>query len=131
MSYETSFFQLPCGARGFRLEASGTFSGEDAAAMYKLIDSGGELHGLPCLILTRNLSSITSEARRFYVARGYQGDREPWMAAVVTNPIILVTARFLIRITRNERIGLFSREPEAIQWLDERTREDAARAKAT
>jgi len=127
MPFETTFFQLPCGARGFRLETSGTFSGEDAVAMFKLIDSGGELHGLPCLILTRNVSSISSEARRLYVARGNQGDREPWMAVVVTNPIILVTARFLIRITRNDRIGLFSRELEAIEWLDERVREGLAK----
>jgi hypothetical protein len=121
MPYEISFFQLPCGARGFRMEGSGTFSKEDALATLKLVDPGGELHGLPCVVLTRNVGSISPEARRVYSTRG---ELDTWMAVVVTNPVIRVTARFLMRIQKARKTGLFATEEKAIQWLDARVREN-------
>jgi len=125
MPYEMTFFQLPCGARAFRMEGRGTFSREDAVASLKLVDPGGELHGLPCVVLTRNLGSVSPEARRLYAERG---DLGVWMAVVVTNPVIRVTARFLMRIQKARKTDLFATEEKAIAWLDARVREEAAKA---
>ncbi|HZN92486.1 MAG TPA: hypothetical protein VFB81_07260 [Myxococcales bacterium] len=129
MPYETTFFQLPCGARCFRLEAKGTLSGEDAAEMIRQVEPGGELYGLPCLILTRDMTSISPEARRRYAARGDVGDRETFTAVVVTNPVIRVSARFIMRIQRSRRTDLFATEEKALEWLDARVREDMAARK--
>ena len=49
---------------------------------------------------------------------------------VVTNPVVRVTTNFLMRINKARKQRLFTSEAEAILWLDERAREDAARAKA-
>jgi len=130
MPYETTFFQLPCGARGVRLDMRGTISGEDAAALFKEVNPGGVLYRQACLVLTKDLDSFSPEARAVSVG-GKPWDPDMWSAVVVTKPVIRVLINFIARISRSRRLKLFALEPEAIQWLDERAREEAAKVKAT
>jgi len=44
----------------------------------------------------------------------------------VTNPVLRVTANFIARIQGRKKTRMFSGEPEALQWLDARVREDMA-----
>jgi len=130
MPYVTSFFQLPCGARCSRVNTSGTFSREDGVTLIHDWEPGGPLHGLPALVQTRELASVSAEARGFFAGRGSFLEEDPWVAVVVTNPVIRVTTNFILRIQKSKTVRLFSGEPEAIQWLDERIRKERA-AKAS
>jgi len=130
MPYQASFFQLPCGARCSRVDASGNFSGEDAAALIKDWEAGGPLHGMPALVQTSHMTSASSDARRLFSRRPDPGREEPWVAVVVTNPMIRVTVNFVTRIQGGKKMKLFAGEEESIQWLDDRIREEMA-AKAS
>jgi hypothetical protein len=127
MPVEMSTFSLPGGTRCAKLVSSGRFSKEDAEALLKEMNPGGSMVGMPRLVLTQQLTSVAPEARWLFAGRPEEGEREPWVAVVVSNPVVRVTTNFLVRINRNKRVRLFSSEPEATRWLDERIREGAAR----
>ena len=97
MPHETTFFQLPCGARACRIEVSGILSGEEARALIQQLQPGGASRDLPCLFLLQGLDSIPSEARGIF-RQGGLAEVESWEAVVVTNPVIRVTANFVARI---------------------------------
>jgi hypothetical protein len=123
--HETTFFQLPCGARACRIEVSGTLSSEDARTLLQQLQPGGACHDLPCLFLLQKLDSIPSDVRGLLGQRGL-AEVESWEAVVVTNPVMRVTANFVARIQGRKKARMFSDEPEALQWLDARAREDMA-----
>jgi len=52
-----------------------------------------------------------------------------WVAVVVNSLILRVAVNFIMRMNRNPRQRMFGTEEEATRWLDERTRENAAKAK--
>lgn len=126
MPFQTAFSQLPCGERYLRLETSGRFSGEDAEALIKLVNPGGDLHGIPAIVFTQKLESLGSEARALFAGRGDVVQKDPWIAIVVINPVIRVALNFLKRVQRSKNGMLFGNEPAALQWLDARVREDLA-----
>ena len=128
MPFEISSFQLPSGARCARAEVSGTITGEEAAAMVAHLELGGPYHGLSLLVGAQKVKTMLPEARAVFSNRRAPPPTE-WMAVVLTNPIIRVTSNFILRMNGNARRRLFSTEREAVQWLDERVREDVARAK--
>jgi hypothetical protein len=131
--YDTTIFQLPCGARCARVNIRGAITAEEARAHLDRVDSpGGDLYRMPGLVLTQEMESITPEARRLFGKRPELDDEEPWVAAVMTNPMLRVVARFTMRVQGAKRSKLFATEEEALRWLDERVREDMERrAKAT
>jgi len=110
------------------VEWIGVASGEDAKALVARLAAGGPYHGQSLLILTQKMESMTAEARTTF---GGRVDTPPteWIALVVADPVIRVTTRFISRVNRHERQQMFATNAEAIQWLDERTREDAAKVK--
>jgi len=130
MPFQTTFSQLPCGVRYVRLETSGRFSREDAEALIQMMNPGGELHGIPILLLTEKLESVGSEARALFAGRG-DAAKDPWIAAVVANPVVRVTLNFLKRVQKRNTGTMFANEPAAIQWLDARVREDRAEGAGT
>lgn len=125
MPHETTFFQLPCGACICRLEMTGSVSGEEARTLLDQLQPGGALHGLPLLIMLQRLDSFSPDARRAVGQMGLE-EVETWEAVVVTNPVIRVTVNFVMRIQGRKKTKLFSTEPDALQWLDARAREDMA-----
>jgi len=127
MPVEMSTFALPGGTRCVKIVSSGRFSREDAEAMLKEMSPGGSMAGMPRLVLTQKLTSVAPEARWLFAGRPDEGEQEPWVAVVVSNPVVRVTTNFLVRINRNKRVRLFSGEPEATRWLDERVREQTAK----
>jgi len=131
MPFETTLFQLPCGARAVRMETTGTLSAEDAQEIVLRVQMGGELHDLPALIMAKELSSISSEARGVFTRRDDVRNRQTWTAVVMNNPLIRVTANFIMRIQRSRRTRLFSGEPEALQWLDGQIRTDLVKKGAS
>ena len=128
MPFEMSTFQLPCGARCARVEVTGIVTGEEAAALAAHLDPGGAYHGLSLLVRGQKMKSMLPEARAVFGNRRSPPPTE-WMAIVLTNPLLRVTSNFILRMNGNVRRRLFSTEQEAVRWLDERTLEDAARAK--
>lgn len=129
MPVEWSVMQLPSGARYLRIITRGQISREDAAYMIAQHGPGGPLHGVPQLVLTQELTSVSADARAMFVST--PSDDAPWVAMVVVNPVIRVSSNFMIRVNRNKRTRLFPNEASAIQWLEDRLGEEAARAKAT
>lgn len=130
MPFQATFSQLPCGVRYVRLETSGRFSKEDAEPLIQLMSPGGELHGLPILLLTEKLESVGSEARALFAGRG-DAAKDPWIAAVVANPVVRVTLNFLKRVQKQNKGMMFANEPAALQWLDARAREDRGEGPGT
>jgi hypothetical protein len=130
MPVEMTTFELPGGTPCLRMETSGHFSKEDADVVVRETNPGGAYYLMPQLVLTQKQTSIASEARSLFAARGEQGEKEPWVAVVVSGPVIRVVTNFLVRINRNKRVCLFNGEPEALRWLDARTREQAAKTGA-
>jgi hypothetical protein len=106
------------------MEVTGAFTLEDAVALVQQLDPGGPFQGLPLLVLTQGMESVSSDARGRLARRGEQGGWEPWSAVVATNAIIRVTVNFVARLTRVRRTKLFATEVEALQWLDARVLED-------
>jgi len=123
--HETTFLQLSCGARTCRVELSGTLSSEDARALLPQMVPGGALHGMPRLFVMQRLGSISSDARGL-IGQSGPAKAETWEAVVVTNPVIRVTVNFFLRIQGRKKTKLFSAEPEALQWLDARVREEGS-----
>jgi hypothetical protein len=123
--HETTFLHLPCGARICRLEVSGALSGEEARTLLEQMQPGGALHGAPFLIVMKEGSSLSSDARGVVGQTGRE-EMELWEAVVVTNPVVRVTVNFVMRIQGRKKTKLFTGEPEALQWLDARIREDMA-----
>ena len=122
MPIETSTFQLPRGARGARVVASGHVSKEDADAYVKDTNAGGPLFGLPQLVLTQQQDSISSGARGIFATLGSAGEKEPWIAVVVSNTVTRVVNNFMVRVLGRKRVKLFNGEPEAIQCRSGRRR---------
>jgi len=128
--YQISTLDLPCGERFVRAEGSGVIAREDADYLLSRVTPGGDLYGLPQLVLTQKVVSTTAEARKLFAGSSARSTLQTWCAVVVTNPVIRVTSNFLMRVIGTTRLKLFVSEPEAIAWLDERAREEAARKKA-
>lgn len=128
MPYETILFMLPCGARCFRLVLGDSLTKEDAAQIVTQVEPGGELHGFPALIEAMDLKSISSDARAVFASRDDVKNRQTWTAVLLTNPVIRVTANFIMRIQRSKRTKLFSSEPDALEWLDAQVRQQLAKA---
>jgi hypothetical protein len=110
-----------------RVDCRGDVTKEETDDLLQQLGPGGPMHGLPMLALTQKMSSISADARHLLAGRGGQGGEKHWTAVVVTDPVIRVTTSFLSRINKTIKQRLFAAEPEAIHWLDERAREDAAR----
>jgi hypothetical protein len=123
MPYETTLFQLPCGAQACRLEVSGELALEETREILQTLVSGGRLFGMPLLILSQKLDSITSDARAA-IAEAGRHQAERWEAAVVTSTVIRVIVNFIMRIQGRKKTKLFTTEAEALQWLDARVREE-------
>lgn len=119
MPVQMRIFVLPGGARCLRMETSGHFSAEDADVVVRATNPGGEYHRLPQLVQTHKQLSISSEARKVFAARGELGEAEPWVAVVVTNPVVRVTTNFLARVGGSRKTRLFAAEAEALAWLDQ------------
>ncbi|HYV44324.1 MAG TPA: hypothetical protein VFA20_05650 [Myxococcaceae bacterium] len=130
MPYEVSTFTLPCGARALKAIGTGVITREDADQLMKQIESGGSFYGLPQLYLTQGMEKMSPEARSLFSARTKGGVEQMWSAVVGSSPLIRVTVNFLLRLNRSRSTKMFSAEPEAVAWLDERVREDAARKTA-
>lgn len=129
MPYTVTNFTLPCGGRCVRIVGSGHIMKEDADYLMTYIGRGGSVFGVPMLILTQEIKSISSEARSFFSA-GIDREYQAWCGLVVTSALIRVTTNFLSRITGYRKSKMFSTEEETIRWLDERVREDASKSKA-
>jgi hypothetical protein len=129
MPIQASVFRFPSGARGVRADCTGTITKEDASAWLQQVDPGGPFHGLPVLAVALRLDRASPEARGMYAGLGNSAPgAERWIAVVVTNPVLRVTANFVMRITRKRKMRLFRTEEEAVRWLDERLRADAGKA---
>jgi len=128
--YQISTLDLPCGERFVRAEGSGVITREDADYLLGRVTPGGDLYGLPQVVLTQKVDSTTAEARNLFAGSSARNTLQTWCAVVVTNPIIRVTTNFLMRVNGTTRLKLFTSEPEALRWLDERAREEAAGKKA-
>jgi hypothetical protein len=126
--FEISPFQLPCGARAARVKSYGFFTGDDAATMLKQWEPGGPLYGMPSLVLTGEMTVMTPEARSYFSSWKEPSETE-WYAIVVVNPVMRVVSNFILRVSGTTRRRLFTSEDEALRWLDERVREDLAKAK--
>jgi len=125
MPYRLSTFKLPCGRPCGRADGSGLLTPEEADAALQTLAPGGQLHGLPLLVQTLEVETVTPGARRAFGHNAHTG----WVAIVAPNPVLRVAVNFVLRITRNPRQRMFATEEEAIRWLDERAREDAEKAK--
>lgn len=126
MPFAISPFVLPCGARACRVEWIGIATGEEARTVVAQLSAGGPYHGLPLLVATQKMESMEPEARHAFGGRADRAATE-WLAMVVTNPLIRVATTFINRTSRHPRQHMFGTEAEAIEWLDARAREDAAK----
>jgi len=127
MPIQASAFRLPSGLQGVRADCTGTVTKEEAGAWLRQVAPGGPFHGLPVLAVALQLDRLTPEARGVYAELSNSAPEvERWIAVVVTNPVIRVTANFAMRITKKRKMRLFRTEEEAVRWLDERLRADAA-----
>ena len=120
MPYEVSTFTLPGGVQATRADGSGVITREDAELLMKRIIPGGASFGQPFLVLTQKITRLSAEARGIFANNDDPDAENAWCAVVVTNPVIRVTINFLVRVSRTKRLKLFSAEPDAIRWLDER-----------
>jgi hypothetical protein len=128
--YQISTLDLPCGEKFIRAEGYGVIAKADAANLLDRVTPGGDLFGLPQLMLTQKVESTTPEARKVFGDANAERDQTTWCAVVVTNPLIRVTANLVARVNKVTRVKLFTSESDALRWLDERAREDAATKKA-
>jgi hypothetical protein len=124
MPYEISMFQLPCGSRAAKVDCHGIVTGEEAAELVRQHSPGGPLHGVPTLVLTARMVRESPEARSAFAGRKVT----EWTAMVMTNPLLRVTTSFIIRVSGSPLLRVFANEQDAVRWLDERAREDAAKA---
>src|SRR4051812_9597487 len=126
MPYELSTFTLPSGARAGRIKIGATLDEAEARSMVGNYAPGGSLYGLPTLVLMQETKEMTPESRAFYSSWKEATDTE-WFALVITNAVMRVSVGFIFRVAKTTRRQIFATEAEAIQWLDERARESAAK----
>ena len=127
MPIQAIAFRLPSGAQGVRADCTGTVTKEEAEAWLRQVEPGGPFHGLPVLAVAQRLDRLTADARGVYAKLGNSAPEvERWIAVVVTNSVLRVTANFVMRITKKRKMRLFRTEEEAVRWLDDRLRADAA-----
>jgi hypothetical protein len=126
MPFTISPFVLPCGARACRVEWTGVTTGEEARAVVAHLSTGGQYYGLPLMVVTLKMESMDPEARHVFGSRNDRPATE-WLAMVVANPLIRVATTFINRTSQHPRQHMFGTEAEAIEWLDARAREDAAK----
>jgi len=120
MPYELSTFQLPDGRRCGRVTLLDVVTGEDADAILAHNEPGGSAHGLPALVLGHRMTHLLPEARAtFSSARSIAFTTK--MAMVVPNPVLRVTANFILRIRRSKLQRMFKTEAEAVSWLTEKS----------
>ncbi|HEY8207130.1 MAG TPA: hypothetical protein VIG99_06605 [Myxococcaceae bacterium] len=127
MPYELSTFTLPCGTRAARVDFTGSLTGEEATGLMKNWEVGQPLYGLPTLVQTQEMKEMAPGARAVFGGWKETGPYE-WYAIVINNPVIRVSANFIMRVSRTTRRRLFTSEAEAVQWLDEKIRQSAAPA---
>jgi hypothetical protein len=131
MPYTITTITLPGGSPCVRLEGRGVISKEDAEYVLSFVGRRGSMFGVPILVLTQQMKSFSSEARTLYGVNFDSSADQPWCGLVVTNPLIRVTVRFIMRFSGYGKVQMFATEAETIRWLDERSRADAAKSKAT
>jgi len=130
MPFELATFLLPSGIKAVRANGSGVITQQDADLLMHQINPGGPFFGLPRLFDTVRMERMTAEARSIFSGPSQPGMDPVWVAGVVTSPVIRVTTNFLLRVSGSPlaaSMKMFSDEKEAIAWLDERAREDAAK----
>ncbi|HYV45823.1 MAG TPA: hypothetical protein VFA20_13235 [Myxococcaceae bacterium] len=120
MPYELSIFQLPDGRRCGRVTLLGVVTEEDADAILADNEPGGHVYGLPALVLGHQMTHLSPQARAvFSSARSIAFTTK--MAMVVPNPVLRVTANFVLRIRRSHLQRMFGTEAEAVSWLTEKS----------
>jgi hypothetical protein len=127
MPYTISTFTLPGGSLALHADAAGDIGKEDVAYFLEKAGPGSPTVGLPVLITTRNLKSLSSEARGFMTTSVDASKGLAWCAMVLTNPVIRVAVNFMMRLNRHPKLKIFAKEEDATGWLDERALEDAAK----
>jgi hypothetical protein len=130
VAYELSTFVLPCGATALRANAVGHLGKEDVAYFMEQVGKGKPFHALPMLVATQQMKSLSPEGRKAMSGVNPDAGGAAWCALVLLNPVVRVVTSFLMRINRNPKLKVFSKEDDAIRWLNERALEDAAK-KAT
>jgi hypothetical protein len=126
MPYEISTFTLPRGARAARVTMTGVLDGHEAQSAMENWKPGGQLYGVPALVLTQEMKTMAPEARSIFGGWKETPTTE-WFAIVVTSPVLRVTGNFILRVSRSTRRKMFTTEAEALRWLDERARESGAK----
>jgi hypothetical protein len=125
MPYDVTTISLPCGTLAVRADGSGVITEDDANKLIALIRRGGPNFGMPMLVLTQRISEMSAEARRLLSHPTSTGVEAMWCAVVVAASVIRVTVNFITRTTGGgDSLKMFSSEPDAIAWLDERIRVD-------
>jgi hypothetical protein len=119
MPFQLSTFELPNGRRCARLTWTGTVTGEEADAALRQCEPGGSVYGLPVLAMGLQMTGMEPEARAIFTSPRRNNFEDP-MALVISNPVLRMTANFVLRVRRNHKQQLFKTEEEAITWLSTR-----------
>jgi hypothetical protein len=128
MPYVVSVRTLPSGPRYLHVVGSGVINKTDAEYLLSFVGEAGSMAGVPFLVMAEKMESVSPEARSRFNGGDPQAAKA-WSGIVVTNPVARVITRFMLRFkNRSQKVKIFSTEAEALRWLDERVREDAARA---
>lgn len=122
MPYAISIINLPSGTRCLRANASGDITGTDVDLLYT---HEAVMAGMPMLIVTHEVRNYDSEARK-QLAKYSARENQPWAAAVISSQMVSALGTLIKRVNHATKFKSFSTETEAIQWLEERVREDAA-----
>jgi hypothetical protein len=125
--YEISTFQLPCGARAARVRLTGILDVHEARSMLENWAPGRPMYGTPSLVVPDETHVMMPEARSFF-GSWKEASATEWFAVVVSNPIARVTGNFIQRVSKATHRKMFPTEAEAVRWLDERARQNAAPA---
>lgn len=127
MPYEVRILPLPCGAHFARVDAHGIITAEDARAQVSRMDQPeGDLYGLPTMFVTQQMESMTPKVRAIFSARRHLGEKDPWVAVVVANVMIRVFTQFVMRARGSKKTRVFTREGDAVAWLNDRVVEGQA-----
>jgi hypothetical protein len=119
-------FRLPSGTECVRSYWTGVVDREDAETWRQQVSPGGQFHGFPILGVGLQVDRLTDEARKVLVELGADTTRtKNWIALVLINPVIRVTANFMVRFSKVRKMRLFATEEDAVRWLDERVRSSA------
>src|SRR5262245_27431566 len=124
MPFSITTFQLPCGANAAREELAGVVTGAEAAELVQHHSPGGSPHELPTLVSSLKMKSLDRDGSSAFSNRHVT----EWTALVMTNPVLRMSASFIIRVTGSPRMRVFADDQEAIRWLDERVRDEAVPA---